>query len=361
MLSEADYQEAVRRSKNMKVRGHERPRYHALSLVQQGYSYREVGQILLVDEETISRWVRQYQERGWAGLQNDAQWGGEHGQREVSGEPVDDLKRTLGAAALPGTTVGSGWTNKAVRQLRAERLGVEYRKRGGRKLFAHLGWSYQRGRNLYLRRDPYDQARYELETQAVLAKYARTGKPVVPLASDQSKVYLEGTLGRRWNPIGEQPVVADGARQKRAENLYGAVHLGTGAEVAPFAIDWQDSEATIRWYELLLDECPEGQLLLWQDQAPQHTREAVEDWLAAHRRSAVSEFPKYTPEENPKEATWKDLKEEVSHHRWHETMADLRTAIDGYYQAGKKHVVTFLQKFGYRWSDGVIQPLPQTV
>jgi hypothetical protein len=92
------------------------------------------------------------------------------------------------------------------------------------------------------------------------------------LASDQSKVYLEGTLGRRWNPLGEQPLVADGARQKRAESLYGAVHLGTGAEVAPCAIDWQDSAATIRWYELLLEACPHGQLLLWQDQAPHHTR-----------------------------------------------------------------------------------------
>ena len=92
----------------------------------------------------------------------------------------------------------------------------------------------------------------------MLAKYARNGQPVVPLAGDQSKVYLEGTLSRRWSPIGQQPVVADGARQKRAENLYGAVHLGTGAEVAPFAIDWQDSDATIRWYELLLAECPHG-------------------------------------------------------------------------------------------------------
>jgi hypothetical protein len=51
----------------------------------------------------------------------------------------------------------------------------------------------------------------------------------------------------------------------------------------------------------------------------------------------------------------------VSHHRWHETMVDLRTAIDGYYQAGKKHVVNFLQKFGYRWVDGVIESLPQTL
>ncbi len=110
-----------------------------------------------------------------------------------------------------------------------------------------------------------------------------------------------------------------------------------------------------------MDECPEGQILLWQDQGPHHPSAEVEDWLAAHRRSAVIEFPQYTPEENPTEATWKGLKAEVSPQRWHETMADLRTAIDGYDQAGKKHVVTFLQKFGYRWSDGVIQPLPQTV
>jgi transposase len=218
MLSEEDYQEAVRRYKNMRVNGHERQRCHALLLVHQGYGYREVARILLVDEETISRWVRQYQERGLAGLQNAPGWGGEHGQRELGAEEVEALKRVLRAEAMPGTQVGSGWTTKAVRQLLAERFGVHYSKSGVRKLFAHIGWSYQRGRKLYIRRDPHDQARYEWETHAVLAKYARNGEPVVPLASDQSKVYLEGTLGRRWNPIGEPPGVADGARQKRAEN-----------------------------------------------------------------------------------------------------------------------------------------------
>lgn len=361
MLSEADYQEAVRRYKNMKGNGHERQRYHALILIFQGYNQREVAAILLMDEETVGRWVRQYQERGLGGLRNHEQWGGEHGQRELSPEQVTALQQVLETEAMAGTRVGSGWMNKAVRHLIGERFGVTYSKSGVRKLFAHLGWSYQCGRKLYIRRDPLDQARYEEETHAVLAKYARNGQKVVPLASDQSKVYLEGTLGRRWNPIGQQPRVADGARQKQAENLYGAVHLGTGAEVAPFAIDWQDSDATIRWYELLLAECPQGQLLLWQDQAPHHTSEEVEEWLATQRRITVIAFPKYTPEENPKEATWKDLKEEVSHHHWHETMTELRTAIDGYYQVGKMHVVNFLQKFGYRWNAGILEPLPQTV
>src|SRR4029453_14007430 len=220
MLSDKDYQEAVRRYKNMRVNGHERQRYHALILVHRGYSYREGAEILLVDEESISRWVEQYREHGLERLRNHPHWGGEHGQRGLSSEQVTELQRVLREEAMAGTKVGSGWTNKAVRQLIAERFGVTYRKSGMRKLFAHMGWSYQCGRKLYIRRDPVDQERYELETQEALAQYARTGHPVVPLAGDQSKVYLEGTLSRRWSPIGQQPVVADGARAKRAENLY---------------------------------------------------------------------------------------------------------------------------------------------
>ena len=58
MLSTVDYLEVVRRYKNMKLDGHERQRCHALILVQQGYSYREIGEILLVEDKTTSRWVQ---------------------------------------------------------------------------------------------------------------------------------------------------------------------------------------------------------------------------------------------------------------------------------------------------------------
>ena len=141
MLSEADYQEAVRRYKNMKMNGHERQRYHALILIFQGYSQREVAAILLVDEETVGRWVRQYQERGLGGLLNEGQWGGEHGQRELSPEQMAELTGVLGTEAMAGTKVGRGWTTKAVRPLSSERFGVTDSKSGVRNLFAHSGWS----------------------------------------------------------------------------------------------------------------------------------------------------------------------------------------------------------------------------
>ena len=112
MLGEEEYEEVVRRYKDMQVNGHERQRCHALLLVHRGYSYREVGQILLVAEETISRWVRQYQERGLTGLRNDPQWGGEHGQRELSTAQLSTLQDLLRAEAMPGTQVGSGWVDE---------------------------------------------------------------------------------------------------------------------------------------------------------------------------------------------------------------------------------------------------------
>src|SRR2546422_3409694 len=113
MLSESDYQEAVRRYKNMRVQGHERQRCHALILVHQGYSYREVARILLVEEETISRWVRQYQERGLAGLENDPRWGGEHGQLGLRAGQVDALKRIIREQAMLGRLGRSAVKNTA--------------------------------------------------------------------------------------------------------------------------------------------------------------------------------------------------------------------------------------------------------
>jgi transposase len=358
VLNEEDYLEACRRYKDKRTKLPERQRYHALILVTQGYSYREIGRILLVDEESISQWVALYQADGLKGLRNHPGWGGQHGQRFLNAEELEELKQTLEASAMSGTKLGSGWTAKAIRKLIRDRYAVSYSKSGIRKLLCDIGWSYQRGRKHYIRRSAEEQARFCLETAEVLAKYAASGERVVPLAGDQSKVYLEATLARRWNPVGQQPLVADGAREKQAENIYGAIHLGTGQETATFCIDWQDSDATIQWLELMLAEHPRGQILLWIDGASHHTSEEVEEWLESHSRLTVIHFPAYEPEENPKEATWKAMKEEVSHHHWHETMGDLRKAINDYYQSAKQHTVSFLEKFGYRWSSGRLYALP---
>src|SRR5215211_4361864 len=140
MLSHKDYLEATRRFKNKKENAHERQRCHALLLVSKGYSYHETADILFIDEETVSRWVRLYQEDGLDGLKNHPLWGGEHGQRPLSLEELTKLSTLLELEAMPGTEVGSGWTIKAIRELIQERFAISYSRRGIRKLLGTLRW-----------------------------------------------------------------------------------------------------------------------------------------------------------------------------------------------------------------------------
>src|SRR5262250_1772930 len=105
MLSKPDFLEATRRYKNKKLNGHERQRYHALLLVTKGYSYRQTADILFVDEQTISQWVRRYQQHGLDGLKNHPLWGGEHGQRQLSDAELVALSTRLEMTAMPGTGV----------------------------------------------------------------------------------------------------------------------------------------------------------------------------------------------------------------------------------------------------------------
>ncbi len=141
MLSEEDYREACRRYKDKRTKLPERQRYHALILATQGYSYREVGRILLVDEESVSAWVVLYQASGLAALLNDPGWGGEHGQRRLSAAQLGELTQTLTTAAMPGTAVGSGWSASAIRKLVRDTYDVSYSKSGVRKVLCELGWS----------------------------------------------------------------------------------------------------------------------------------------------------------------------------------------------------------------------------
>jgi len=361
VLSNQDRLEAMRRFKHKKTKAHERLRYHALLLVTDGYSFQQTASLLFIDDESVSRWVGIYELEGLDGLKNNPLWGGERGQRFLSDEQLTRLGTLLDEEAMPGTEVGSGWTIRAIINLVEERFSVSYSQSGMRKIVRLLDFSLQRGRPFYNRRTPQDQTRFELETLEVLEEFAHTGKRLVPLAGDQTRVYLEGTVGKRWSRRGHQPRVCDAARRKYAEKIYGAVHLGTGAEVARFSIDFQDADATIRWFEMVVDECPRGTVVVWLDSAPHLVHEEVEEWLEREGRIRVIRFPHYTPEENPKEATWKALKQEASAHRWHATKQSLSEAIDDFYQSAKRHTVNFLQRFGFAWKKGRIYPLPQAL
>jgi transposase len=171
MLTHEDYLQATKRFKDKKRK---------LLLLTKGYSYSQTADILFLDEDTIRQWLRRYQEQGLDGLKNHPLWGGEHGQRRLTEPDLTRLSTLLESEAQPGTEVGSGWTLKAIRQLIEERFSSTYSARGVRKLLPLMGWTYQRGRKLYIRRSLQEEARFDLETREILEEFAQSGDRVIP-------------------------------------------------------------------------------------------------------------------------------------------------------------------------------------
>ncbi len=135
--------------------------------------------------------------------------------------------------------------------------------------------------------------------------------------------------------------------------------MGTGEEFT-IPTDWQDSEWTIVYLEALDKAYPEGWILWIWDNAPHHTSAAVADWLKAHPRFIVIPLPPYSPDLNPKENTWPVMREDLTHNHWYDSIQDLIDTVCDYYKKGTQRTVHFLEKFGFRWVEGLIKPLPQT-
>lgn len=357
MLSEQDYIEAHRRYKDMNADPYERQRCHALLLLTDGYSGEEVADILRVDRATIWRWVKQYEEGGLDGLR--LQSGGEHGQSPLDEQQRTALEQHLRQTAAPGGAVGSGWTIKQIIQVVKEKFHIEYSPSGMRHVLAHIGWSYQKSRAKYTKQDDQEVKEFEDKLRAALQRVAQTQEPAHIFAEDEIKLYLEGTKGYRWNPIGQQPVVPDGSRGKKSISLYGSVHLGTGEEYT-LQTDWQDGAWTTVYLEAVDKAYPQGWILWLWDNARHHINREVDAWLQAHPRFIVIPLPRYSPDLNPKEQTWQWLREDLTHNRWYDAIPDLIKAVCDYYKKGLRRVTRFLEKYGFYWQDGLIKPLPQT-
>jgi len=217
VLSEPDYVEAHRRYKDMKSDPYERQRCHALLLLTDGYSAEEVADILRVDVTTLWRWVKPYREAGWEGLGIES--GGAHGQSPLDEQKRAALDKHLQETAAPGSTVGGGWTIQQILAVVKEQFQVEYSARGIRHVLAPMDWSYQKSRVKYTKQNEPQVKAFAEALRAALERLAKKPMPVHPLAQEEVKLYWEGTNGYRWNPVGQQPAVADGSRGKKSISL----------------------------------------------------------------------------------------------------------------------------------------------
>lgn len=173
---------------------------------------------------------------------------------------------------------------------------------------------------------------------------AQTAPDTVILAEDEASLYLQATTMRVWSPVGQTPSVRVDT-QRDMVHFYGCLNLSTGEQTAMNA-QTMNSDTTALFLAQVAQRYPDSSILLLWDRAKWHGGQAVREFLAAHPRLEVMNFPPSSPDLNPQEHVWKLTREKVSHNHQIPKLSELAEAFESHL-VDSVFKSTFLDKYGY--------------
>ena len=297
-------------------------RRRGVAAVQSGEVPRLVAAALGVNLRTLFRWLAQYRRGGWGQL--DA--------RKRGGRPPKLDGRAL--RWIYNTVANKNpqqlkfpfalWTAAMVQALISERFKVPLSHSSVCRLLHQLGLSAQRPLWRAYQQDPNAVRRWlEADYPAIRRQARREGAQI--FFADEAGVRSDFHSGTTWGRRGRTPVVSStGARF--GANLISAVSaqgqlrfmLTRGRVTAAVFIEF------LR--RLLVNAA--APIFLIVDGHPTHRAKSVARFVAEqHGRLALFHLPPYSPELNPDELVWNDLKNHGTGRRLITSPEQLRKTI----------------------------------
>lgn len=197
------------------------------------------------------------------------------------------------------------WTRKIVGQLIHDRFGVEMTPQGIGKLLRRLGFSPQRPLYRAYQQSPDAVAAWrEVRFPAIRAQAKRDGAELH--FADESWVRTDHHAGTTWAPVGRTPIVrASGERD--SVNMISAVTPRGTLKFETYRGRFT-SAVFIEFLKKLLHDAS-APVYIIADNAPQHTANAVKEYVASTEgRLKLFFLPSYSPELNPDEWVWNNVK-----------------------------------------------------
>jgi transposase len=278
-------------------------RIRAVQAVEAGEHPEDVARALGMARGTVFGWLAKYREGGLAALK----------AKPVPGKPPKlngtQLQRlyTLIVGADPRQLQFEFalWTRELVRELIRREFDVHLSPVSVGRLLTKLGLSPQRPLWRAWQADPEAVQRWQdSEFPAIRAQAKAEGATIY--FADEAGIRSDYHAGTTWAPVGQTPVVkATGARH--SVNMISAV---TAQGLLRFAVFTGSCTAAV-----FIDFCTrvladtDGPVYLIVDGHPTHKAKATKDFVAATGgRLKLFTLPAYSPQLNPDEWVWKNVK-----------------------------------------------------
>jgi len=278
-------------------------RIRAVDQVGEGAHPEDVAAALGLHRKTVYGWLAKYREGGIDALR----------ARPVPGRPPKLSGQQLSRpyALIVGQDPRQMqfefalWTREMVREVIRREFRVALSAVSVGRLLHKLGMSPQRPLHRAYQQNPEAVERWKNEEYPAIRTEAEAAGAVVYFA-DEAGIRSDYHAGTTWAPVGQTPKVKNtGARY--SVNMISAV---SAKGVLRFAVyeGNTDAAAFIDFCKRLLHDAP-GPVYLVVDGHPAHRATVTKEFIASTEgRLKLFFLPGYSPELNPDEWVWKNVK-----------------------------------------------------
>lgn len=278
-------------------------RIRACQQIENGARPEDVAADLGLNRSTVFGWIAAYRRGGAEAL----------AAKTVPGRPPKLSKTQMGLlfTMIEGSNPAQFqlefalWTRDLVRQVIAKKFGIDLSVGSVGRILRGLGLSPQRPLHRATQQDPERVARWKAEEYPTIRKEAAQVGATVYFA-DEAGLRSDYHGGTTWAPVGQTPIVrTTGARHSinmiSAVTAKGAMHFTT-------FIGKMNAEVFISYCRSILHD-DGGIVFLILDGHPVHRSRAVKEFAASTKGKLRLFFlPPYSPELNPDEWVWKNVK-----------------------------------------------------
>ena len=243
------------------------------------------------------------------------------------------LKDLIAAGPLAAGYPTGCWSSLLLQDLIYREFGRLYNAHYLATLLRNLGFSYQKARFVSDHLDTERRRWLEQEWPALVC-LARQRRALL-LFGDEASFAQWGSLAYTWAPRGQQPLVLTCGR-RHAYKVFGLIDYFTGRLFYHGPTERFMAQSYCAFLATVLARTDQL-ILLIQDGAKSHTAAATQAFIAAHAdRLSVYHLPSYSPDYNPIERLWKNMKRRTTHNRYCPEFAMVGTSVEeglAYFQA----------------------------
>lgn len=298
-------------------------RIKAVLSLNSGYEYSHVAKILLLDEVTLRRYVKQYLEKGIEGLLEYRYSGG---QTKLTTNQEEKLKIFLRDNTMR--------TAKEVVNHVKETYDISFSVIGITKLLHRLGFSYKKPKIIPGKVDRLKQAAFlntYLETKSRLGLNDR----IYFLDSTHPQHNTKASYG--WILKGkENDKLVKTNSGRDGLNLNGALNLHDKTAIV-LEEKTINKEATIRLLETIKMKQKKGKIYFILDNASYYHAKVVKRWILNHPRFKLLFIPSYSPNLNLIERLWRFYHQKVTWNHYFETFEEFRKTSLNFFKNLKQY------------------------